>query len=137
MSFDSLPEIASLTRTAEHVFIATADPEGFPHITLAEKISLISDHEISVTGWFCPVTESNLARNPKAAVIVWDRKSDRGFQITGRRSREEDIAIMDGYAPGLDETVSIPQVERELIIRMERISNFSRTQHNDQEKAVT
>lgn len=133
----SLRDVELLVRQVGHVFIATADPEGFPHIAAAERAHVISDRELSVTGWFCSQTEANLARNPRAAIVVWDPGFDHGYQVIGMREREEEIAIMDGYATGLEDEGGYPQVERELLLRVDRILEFHHAQHNDEEKERT
>ncbi len=137
MSDHLLGEVAALARKIGHVFIATASPDGHPHVAAAESVRVLTDKRLAVSGWFCPVTESNLDHNPHVALVVWDRTFDTGFQVIGERQREHDIAMLDGYAPGLEETESYPQVERELILRVVSVLEFHHAQHTDQEVVIS
>lgn len=132
-----LGEVETLARKIGHAFIATADPGGHPHIAAATSVCAVPDGRMSVSGWFCPVTESNLDHNPHVSLVVWDRTFDTGFQILGERERERDVAMMNGYSPGLDDAESYPQVERELIFRVQSVLEFHHAQHTDQEAVIS
>ena len=136
MNGTPMREIERLARKAGRVLIVTADPEGWPHAATANSVRTIPERVLVVTGWFCPVTEANLARNPRAAVIVWDETSGDGFQAIGWREREDEIAAMNGYAPGLEDS-GFPQIERELRLRINRILTFRHTRHTDEERMPT
>ena len=36
----------------QHVFVATADAKGVPHVTIAGKLRLESDGRVAVAAWF-------------------------------------------------------------------------------------
>jgi hypothetical protein len=65
---------------------------------------------------------------------VWDRKNDTGYQLIGRSEKVEELAMLDGYAPKFDEKITIPQVERRVLVRIDKIIDFKHAPHNDLEE---
>jgi hypothetical protein len=59
---------------------------------------------------------------------------DNGYQLLGETEKVEDTAIMNGYAPGLEDKSTLPQVERRLLIRVDKIIGFKHSPHTDQEE---
>jgi hypothetical protein len=59
---------------------------------------------------------------------------DNGYQLLGETEKVEDTAIMNGYAPGLEDKSTLPQVERRLLIRVDKIIGFRRSPHTDEEE---
>lgn len=97
----SLKKTFSLAKKVGFVFMATAGAKGLPHVAAAAKISQIGDIEcVAMEAWFCPGTLANLQVNRRIALVVWDAKTDKGYQLVGESIKIEDIALMNGYAPG-------------------------------------
>jgi hypothetical protein len=46
----------------------------------------------------------------------------------------EELGMMNGYSPGLEDQKPLPQVERKLIVRIEKISDFKHAPHSDLEE---
>jgi len=123
----------ALAQRLQHVFVATANRDGTPHIAAGANLSLTDDNRLSVSSWFCPATVSNLQENRKVSVVVWNPEADEGVQVVGTVERIEEISILDGYAPGIETTELSPQVERRLIVDVEKVIAFSHAPHSDTE----
>jgi len=114
-----------------HVFVATADAAGMPHVAAAARIKDASDDHVAVSAWFCPGTVANLADNDQISLVVWDPPSDHGFQILGAVVNITEQAMMNGYTPDDALKAPLPQVERELLVRAHRVLAFSHAPHSD------
>lgn len=134
MNLETLDEAIELAKHVGHVFVATADTDGLPHVATAAKLELLSADRIGVSSWFCPGTMANVQSNPRIALVVWDGETDTGYQIFGEVEQVRDLAILDGYSPDLGRKGHLPQVERELFIRPDRIIAFSQAPHSDVEE---
>jgi len=119
---------------AGYVLIATADPDGMPHVAAAGRIEIESQSAVAITEWFCPGTIANLRENSGVSVVAWDRASDRGYQLTGRLETAKDVAVLNGYAQGLEGEPPLPQVQRRLLIRVDKIMDFKLRPHSDVEE---
>jgi len=132
---EALNKAVGLVEKLEHLFVATADASGLPHVAASHKASLIPNGALlSVEAWFCPGTMANLKVNRHIALVVWDPKTDEGYQLLGEAEEFEDVLIMDGYAPEVEGTRTLPQVERRLVIQVDRILRFSHAPHADEEE---
>ncbi len=131
MTADLLASAVDLASDTGYVFLATADPEGMPHITAAGLMTRCGEHEVALTEWFCPGTVENLKTNRTAALAVWDARRDVGFQLLGRLEYIEDLAVMDGYAPQLEDQKVVPQVEKRLVISIDKVLDFTVAPHCD------
>jgi hypothetical protein len=130
-----LKEAVLLARNIGHVLIATADTKGLPHMAAAGRINLASDEgSVAVEDWFCPGTMANLQANRNITLIIWDPKLDNGYQLLGKTEKVEDTAMMNGYAPNLEDKPPLPQVERRLLVRVNKIIAFRKSPHTDQEE---
>jgi len=125
-----LEEAAALGAVVGHVFVATATAEGVPHLGAAGNLAYVGDDRIAITEWFCPGTMANLEENTSIAVVVWDAQRDTGHQLIGHVERVRERSMVDGYAADLEEP-AVPQVERELIVRVDRVLLFSQAPHTD------
>lgn len=134
MHLDVLRKAMVFAESLDHFLIATVAPNGQPHIAVAGELSLNSTGSLEVTDWFCQTTVANLRANPKISVVLWDKKTDLGYQLLGEAERVEDIAILDGFAPELEVSVSLPQVERRLLVRIRTILDFSQRLQSDIEE---
>jgi hypothetical protein len=129
-----LKRAIDIGRKSGHIFLVTADQYGMPHLSIATKISLASDSQLWVAGWFCPGIVENLEMNPNIGVAVWDEGNDAGYQLLGKKLELNAIAIMDGYSPELENKPPLPQVEREVRIAIEKILEFKQAPHSDLEE---
>lgn len=135
MKIEILKEAVLLAKNIGHVLIATADAKGRPHMAAAGRIILISaEGSVAVEDWFCPGTMANLQANRNTALIIWDPKMDKGYQLLGKTEKVKDTAMMNGYVPNLEDKPALPQVERQLLIRVNKIMAFRHSQHTDQEE---
>ena len=98
-SREALGEAVALAGRMRHVFVATADAGGLPHVAAARKLTLAGERAVAVTEWFCPGTVANLEQNSRIAVAVWDPEADVGYQLLGDVERGEVLAMLDGCAP--------------------------------------
>ena len=135
MNQQKLKEAAELGRKTKHVFIATVSGEGIPHVAACRTLELAGRDRVILTEWFCPETVANLSGpNHSVSVVIWDRKTDDGYQLIGELKKEEDLAFLDGYGPGLEEKNPVPQVERKLTVRVGKIIDFRLAPHTDREE---
>ncbi|HSR11843.1 MAG TPA: pyridoxamine 5'-phosphate oxidase family protein, partial [Thermodesulfobacteriota bacterium] len=99
MRAESLIEAEAISRKVGHVFMATADPKGVPHVAPGDNMTVgPGPAQVAIEAWFCPGTVANLDVNPSIAVIAWDAGEDQGFQVLGWAEKVEDIALLDGMA---------------------------------------
>lgn len=132
MKMAKLEKAVSLAKKVGYVFIATANAEGISHIAAAGKMELSGKGCVSVTEWFCSQTVANLQENKCTSIVVWDPASDNGYQLLGQLEKVEDSGILDGYVPN-EEKLHLPQVERKLLIKIEKILDFRCGPHSDTE----
>ncbi len=117
-----------------HVFVATADSKGLPHVAAAGRLSLGTDGLLAVAAWFCPGTVVNLEHNTKISLVVWDAAADTGYQLLGNVEKVEETAMLDGYIPEMESTGPSPQVERQLFVKVDKVIGFSHAPHSDLEE---
>ncbi len=134
MKPESLNTAVELAEKLKHVFVATADPSGMPHVAAAAKLNQMSKDHVTVTAWFCPGTIANLNKNRRISMVVWDAPSDKGYQLLGEVEKVEEIAMMNGYSPETDKLPPIPQVENRLLVRVDKVIVFSHAPHSDLEE---
>lgn len=130
---DTIQAAVVLGQKLKHVFVATADSEGLPHVAAAGRLSMGKDSLVTVAAWFCPGTVMNLRVNPRVSLVMWDAKADSGYQLLGNVEKMEETAIMDGYVPELRGRASSPQVERALLVRVDKVIAFTHAPHSDLE----
>ena len=100
----------------------------------AGKLALTPEGRVAVSAWFCPTTVANLQRSRWVSLVIWDPKVDIGYQLLGETEKVQEIAKMNGYAPGLESKSPLPQVERQLLVRVEKIVDFKHAPHSDIEE---
>jgi hypothetical protein len=133
MDSEALRKAVQLSLRA-HVFVATADADGMPHVAAAGALSQGGDQGVSITEWFCPGTVENVRDNPAVAVVVWDGESDSGYQLLGEVEGVDDMAVLDGYSAQTETGAPQPQVSRRLRVRVSSVLDFSRAPHSDVEE---
>jgi hypothetical protein len=89
---------------------------------------------VAADAWFCPGTLENLQGNRKIDLVVWDATLDNGYQLLGKCQGVEDIAILNGFDAAVPEKTGLPQVERRIQIRVEKVLPFQRGSHTDLEE---
>jgi hypothetical protein len=75
---------------------------------------------------------ANLQSNRQIALVIWDPKADKGYQVLGLTEGVEDIALLDGMAPGVESM--LPQGKKRLYIRVAKVMAFQHAPHTDQEQ---
>ena len=60
MKTELLKKSVELSEKTRHVFIASVNAEGVPHIAASKNLSLASGNKAVLTEWFCPGTMANL-----------------------------------------------------------------------------
>jgi hypothetical protein len=131
---ETIRKAVELGTKLQHVFVGTTNADGLPHLAAASVISLVSEGRVAVESWFCPGTVINLEQNRSISLTVWDHIGDTGYQLFGEVEKIEEKAFMDGYAPEMEHLEPSPQVERRLIVRVEKIVGFSHAPHSDVEE---
>ncbi|MGY6275121.1 hypothetical protein [Methylomonas sp. MgM2] len=72
-----------------------------------------------------------MSENPLISLVIWDAQKDEGYQLLGAVVDVRDLAVLDGYAPGVDDEQQLPQIERELLMRVDQILEFTHRPHSD------
>lgn len=130
----NLDNAIDLAERVGHVFVTTADSTGMPHVAAATQIHKRSEEKVAVSAWFCPGTIANLDENRRISLVVWDAPSDRGFQLLGDVVQVDEQSVMNGFSGEAELGPPIPQVERNLIVRVAKILAFSHAPHSDLEE---
>ena len=130
---ETIQVAVTLGQKLGHVFVATADSEGLPHVAAAGRLSLGKNGLVAVAAWFCPGTVMNLRHNPKVSLVMWDSEADAGYQLLGNVEKVKETAMLDGYIPEMEGKGPSPQVERELMVRVDKVIAFSHAPHSDLE----
>ena len=131
MKSEILRSAISLAEKLGHIFVATADSGGTPHVAAAGKLAYDSKDHVSVAAWFCPGTLANLKNNKQISLVVWDAPDDHGFQLLGEVEQIEDMAMLNGFASEMEAPAPLPQVERRLSVRVDKVLHFSHAPHSD------
>ena len=134
MNVEILREIEQFAAKAGHIFVATADAKGWPHVAAAGRLALTLEKHVVITEWFCPGTMANLQANPRLSLVVWDSATDVGYQLIGELEEIKDLGLLDGYAPQVEGKSPVPQVERQLLVHIDRVIDFKRAPHTDVEE---
>jgi hypothetical protein len=130
MDSRNLKNAIALSTRLKNVYIATAGANSIPHIAAAGPLTMRGDL-VGVSAWYCPQTLANVGNGRQIAIAVWDKEADSGYQLTGRCEKVEEVAVMDGYSPKTETKATYPQVERMLLVRVEKIFAFTQALHTD------
>ena len=130
MKPDELRDAVSLAARIGHVTVATASASGVPHIATAAKLDHAGADSVALTEWFCPGTLANLDQNANVSIAVWDPAVDTGYQLQGRLEGVQDVMGLDHYAPDV-ERKPVPQFDIRLVVRVDRILDFTLRPHTD------
>jgi cobyric acid synthase len=137
MKEELLKRVVELADKTKHVLIASVNGDGIPHIAASKRLSLDARNNVVLTEWFCPGTMVNhmLGRNNHLAIAVWDLKEDTGYQLIGKAKKKEDLAYLDGYASDLGKKDSVPQIQRKVTVKIDKILDFKLAPHTDIERS--
>jgi len=130
MDVQLLQRVVQLSKMMRQVLVATVGGEGLPHLSVGERLSVRGEDGVSLFSWSCPQTLSNIQENWHVALVVWDVRSDEGYQLLGEVQAVRDHSVLDGYLPNEAPQVT-PQVEHELQVRVTQIMRFSHFAHTD------
>jgi hypothetical protein len=114
-----------------YLFVATANADGVPHLATARDASLNGPDRVAVAEWFCPETMANVTEDRQVSLVVWDPMQDRGYQMLGEVEEVEDLAILDGQVSPEVEQRSPAQIQRALVVRVDRVLAFTQAPHTD------
>lgn len=131
MNAEILRKAELLASKVGYVYISTADSHGWPYVAVAGRLANVRENHVVLTEWFCPGTMNNLQVNPRIALVVWDASSDKGYQLLGELEEIKELGILDGYSPKVEARTNVPQVERQLLVHIDKILDFKRTPHTD------
>ncbi len=59
---------------------------------------------------------------------------DTSYQLVGEVEKVEESAFLNGYAPEVEGSSLSPQVERQLLVRVDKVFGFSHAPHSDVEE---
>jgi hypothetical protein len=128
---EMLETISGLVARTGHVFIATADSDGLPHLASARRVRVEPAGRLWVAEWFCPGTMANLEHNRHISLVAWDHTADVGYQVLGQVEDIREVAMLDGFTPGEAEMPPTPQVEWGLVVRVDSVLRFQQAPHTD------
>ena len=115
--------------TIDYAFVASADERGTPHLAAGSAPKVPDPHHLLFEAWFCPTTLRNVVHNPRVSVAVVT-PSGAGYQLGGTVEKIVDAALLNGYAPEMEEP-GMPQVQSRLVVRVDEVMEFSAGTHTD------
>jgi hypothetical protein len=131
---DLLAKAAELASKMGYVFVATANSSGKTHLAAAKNLSVTPENQVRISDWFCPETMQNLCSNNFLSIVAWDPAADYGFQLLGELVDLKELGMMNGYVPDLEKKPPIPQIQREMVVRVDKIIDFKIALHSDAEE---
>jgi predicted pyridoxine 5'-phosphate oxidase superfamily flavin-nucleotide-binding protein len=127
----ALHTAVDFSKKLQHIFITTADRKGMPHVAAADGIRLGDEGYFHLTGWYCETTARNLEENRLISVVLWDPDTDVGYQVLGEVEEIQERASLNGFIPETEGTYDLPQVERDLLVRVTGVLLFCHAPHTD------
>lgn len=118
-----------------YAYVASADHRSRPHLAAGTGLKVPDPDHLVFEAWFCRKTLENVAEVPRLAVVILDRQTGAGYQFLCRVERTNQVAILNGYAPDLEEP-GLPQVETRMVALVEEVLEFSHGPHTDHPIAV-
>lgn len=80
MEKKSIQRVVEIGQKSQHLFVATSDGKGVPHVAAAARVSLDKSDRLLVSEWFCPGTLENLQENANISIVAWDPEKDGGIR---------------------------------------------------------
>lgn len=130
MEGEALRRALELAGKIQPAYVATTGADGWPHLAAAGRIEPGPEGRVRVSAWFCVGTVLNLAGNPRISLVVWDPATDQGYQLVGEVERMRELSMLNGYHPA-EEGRPVPQIERELTVRVRQVLRFTQAPHED------
>ena len=124
-----LKRAVELAGQVEHALLTSADADGVPHLATVGRVRPGGPGEVLADEWFCPRTVENVRQNPRVSLVIWRPAANEGFQLLGSVEGVTELAMLDGGPTPMDRQV--PQVERELRIRITDVLHFRHGPHTD------
>ena len=112
--------------------VASTGDAGYPHLAAASGLRVPDGSTLLFENWSCETTLQNVSRNPQVAVAVTAADGQAGYQIVGRVRRLLEEAVLNGYAPDIEEP-GTPQALFQLEIEVEKVMEFSVKMHSDRD----
>ncbi|HAJ57457.1 MAG TPA: hypothetical protein DCL35_06780 [Candidatus Omnitrophica bacterium] len=131
MNPETLKNAVELSRSVGHVLVATSGAKGLPHVAAAGRCELAGEDTVGVSEWFCPGTLENLEENRQVSIVIWDVNKDAGYQLLGVALDVEDVGVLDNFAGDKEPKRALPQVERRIIVKVGKITDFKNAPHSD------
>ena len=130
MNSEQINAAIKIADKLQYFFMATADPQGVPHVATAGQLAIKAPNTLELSFWFCPKTIDNLQRNKKVALIIWDAQRNAGYQLLGRAEDALVVHDADGDGSGEEEEYK-PQTTLSLIVHVDTVMGFIHALHND------
>jgi len=124
-------EIAHFIEGISRAMVASTDISGTPHLALGSELRVLDRNHMELENWYCLTTLKNLEQNPRIAIAAMSRDSEIGYQFIGEVAHGYDVAILDGYVPGLEQASELQTLTR-IVVRVDKILAFCSGLHNDQ-----
>ncbi|MBL8013419.1 MAG: hypothetical protein JNN05_06175 [Candidatus Omnitrophica bacterium] len=122
MSAPVLERVSAIDTKTHVIFLVTAAREWDMQAEAIITIEPVSGEELKIRGWFSSIVLSNLEKNSRLTLIVWNMKNNDGYQLKGRCLQKKDFQE-EFIAPG---ERAIPRMECELTIRIDRTIGLSK-----------
>lgn len=113
-----------------YAYVASADNRARPHLAAGTGIRISDPCHIVFEAWFCHKTLENIAEVPRLAIVVADPATGAGYQLLGRVEKTDQIGLLNGFAPEIEEP-GLPQVETRITVQVEEVLEFSHGPHTD------
>lgn len=130
MNMDVYEKAVEMGLNRQHLFIATYDPLGWPHMASVGCFEVMSEGRVALSDWTCPLTARNLQHNRRVSLLIWDIATDVGYQLLGE---VEAVSALDGTRHSGDGKLHLGHPEEELVVRIEKALTFSHAPHSDVE----
>lgn len=137
MNANQLERAVEFGKRAGNVFMAVVGPDGYPIVNSARQIEQVGDNQFAIEDWVRPLTVKHVKEKPKMAVLIWDPAADNGYEILGEVLMFENQAFLNGFAPEVEGSGYLPQVQRKIIIRADQITAFSHALRCDDIQRLT
>jgi hypothetical protein len=119
-----LKDAVDMARRQKPIFLISTGLDGKPAVDQVEDIQSQDDEHIRAVGWFREDTLRNLMNDQKLALVVRNPGKNEEFKIAGLMEDIGEDFLLDGYTPGAERGVDIPQMRWRLLIEIDKITRF-------------
>jgi len=121
-----IERVIRLARRSPCIVLATVDEAGAPTFTPVQECRLVDETAVSIKAWTdIPPAESRDGES-KVAMLIWNARDGRAYQIAGHVVRSQTTAILNGLAE-IEEHEHFPQVQREILMQVDAIEDLQFT----------